>query len=198
MRRGEQGFQLIEAVVILAILSLVFVLTMPALLSASAGSRVRLAAAEIVTGLRMARSYAVRHSANVGLRFVATREGGVSYQLYRDGDADGVLARDIAAGIDPAVGPVRVMSTRGRRVGLGFPPGPAPRDPGDRRRRLDRLDDPIRLGRSDIAVFGPLGTATPGTLYLTDRREHLVAVRITGLTGRVRVLVYDREEEIWE
>ena len=198
MRLRESGFQLVEALVLLLVLSLVLALSLPAAFSASAGSRVRLAAAELATGLRVARSYAVRHNANVGLRFVETAEGGVRYQLYRDGDADGVRARDIAAGIDPAVGPERVMAVRGRRVGLGFPPGPAPRDPGDPRRRLGRLDDPIRLGRSDIASFSALGTATPGTLYLTDRRRHLVAVRITSMTGRVRVLVYDRDEEVWE
>jgi hypothetical protein len=48
-----------------------------------------------------------------------------------------------------------------------------------------------------MASFGPLGTATPGTAYLTDGRERLVAVRLAGRTGRLRVLVYDPAEEVW-
>lgn len=198
MGSKEAGFQLVELLVLLLVLSIVAALGLPAAFSASAGSRVRLAAAELVTGLRMARSYAVRHNVNVGLKLVATAEGGVSYRLYRDGDGDGVRTRDILGGIDTPAGPERTMAVRGSRVGLGFPPGRPPRDPGDPRRRLARLDDPIRLGRSDIASFSALGTATPGTLYLTDRRHHLVAVRITSMTGRVKVLVYDREREVWE
>lgn len=62
---------------------------------------------------------------------------------------------------------------------------------------MDRLDDPIRFNQSDLASFGPLGTATPGTLYLTDRRSRLTAVRVTSRTGRVRVLRYDPGARTW-
>ncbi|MCB1009629.1 MAG: hypothetical protein KDB94_12155, partial [Acidobacteria bacterium] len=80
---------------------------------------------------------------------------------------------------------------------FGFPAGRAPRDPGSPGRRLDRLDDPIRFNRSDIASFSPLAGATPGTVYLTDGERRLVAVRVTGRTGRVRILAYDVATETW-
>ena len=120
-----------------------------------------------------------------------TADGGVEWSLYRDGDGDGVLSQDIESGVDPRVGPARQLAHLGRQVRFGFPPGPPPRDPGDPRRRLDRLDDPIRFNRSDLASFDPLGGATPGSIYLTDGRHQLAAVRVLGVTGRVRVLVYD-------
>ena len=62
---------------------------------------------------------------------------------------------------------------------------------------MDRLDDPIRFNQSDLASFDPLGTATPGSLYLTDRRSLLAAVRVTSRTGRIRVLRYDSRARTW-
>ena len=122
----------------------------------------------------------------------------MQWALYRDGDGDGVRSDDITAGTDPRVTPLRRLAHLGAGVRLGFPPDVVPRDPGDPRRRLDRLDDPIRFNRSDIASFDPLGTATPGTLYLTDGRRELLAVRVTSRTGRVRVLRYDAGAERWQ
>ena len=191
------GWTLIELLVSLAVLGLLVTLSAPPLLRAAAQNRMRLAASEVASSMHMARAYAVRHSARVGLRFDTGGEGKVTWALYRDGDGDGVLARDIADGTDP-----RVREAGFRRIGtmarFGFPPGPAPRDPSDPRRRLDRLDDPIRFNRSDMASFDPVGTATPGTVYLTDGRELLVAVRVTNRTGRIRVLRYDYATETWD
>ena len=62
---------------------------------------------------------------------------------------------------------------------------------------MDRLDDPIRFNQSDLASFDPLGTATPGSLYLTDGQSRLTAVRVTSRTGRVRVLRYDSRARAW-
>ena len=62
---------------------------------------------------------------------------------------------------------------------------------------MDRLDDPIRFNRSDIASFGPLGGSTPGSLYVTDSIRHLAAVRVFGRTGKVKVLRWDAVEDRW-
>ena len=123
--------------------------------------------------------------------------GRVSYRLYGDGDGDGVLTRDIESGVDPPLGPSRQLIHVGRHVRFGIPLGPPPRDPGDPRRRLGNLQDPIRFNRSDLASFNPLGGSTPGSLYLTDGHDHLAVVRVSGRTGRVRVLIYDFVRELW-
>ena len=65
-----------------------------------------------------------------------------------------------------------------------------------RRAHLEGLGDPIRFNRSDLASFGPLGTGTPGSLYLTDGRR-LVVVRVLNRTGRVRTLAWDRNTDTW-
>lgn len=197
MRERQAGFNLLEAVVTVAIVGLVATAGLPSLLRWSSAQRVRLAAGEIAATLRSARAFAVRHSANVAVKFRTEETGEVSFTLYRDGDGDGVSTRDIERGVDPRVEPPRRLAHLGRQVRFGFPPGVPPRDPGDPRRRLDRLDDPVRFNRSDLASFSPLGGSTPGSVYLTDRRHHLAVVRVFGYTGKVKVMTYERETETW-
>ncbi len=171
-------------------------LLLPPILRLSSAGRVRLAAGELTGVLRLARAHAIRHSARVGVKFRVGPER-VEWALYRDGDGDGVLTRDIDSGVDPQVAPTRTLTHLGRHVRFGFPPGRPPRDPGDPRRRLRRLDDPIRFNRSDIASFSPIGGSTPGSLYITDGLARLAVVRVFGRTGKVRVLVWDRSADRW-
>jgi len=195
-KRFQKGFQIVELVVSLAVMGLVLALGAPPLLRTSSELRLFLATQDLVGVLRLTRSYAIRHSANVAVKFRTARDGTVTFTLYRDGDGDGVLTRDIDAGIDPQVKPPRRLVHLGRGFGFGFPPGPPPRDPSSNR-PMDRLDDPIRFNQSDLASFDPLGTATPGSLYLTDRRSLLAAVRVTSRRGRVRVIRYDPRARVW-
>ncbi len=198
MRRNAAGFNLLELIVALIVSATLLAVGTPPLLQAVARTRVRLAAGEVAGVLYEARSYALRHSANVAVKFRPAADGSIEWSLYRDADGDGVLNQDIESGVDPRVGPARQLAHLGPQVRTGFPPGPPPRDPGDPRRRLDRLTDPVRFNRSDLASFDPLGGATPGSIYLTDGRRQLVTVRVLGVTGRVRVLVYDAAREAWE
>jgi prepilin-type N-terminal cleavage/methylation domain-containing protein len=194
---NRQGFTLLELLVTLALLVCLLSLGAPPLLRSSGDLRLRLAAGELVGVLRLARSYAVRHSANVAVKFRTAKNGEVTFTLYRDGDGDGVLNRDIDSGVDPQVAPPQRLTQLGRGFGFGFPPGPPPRDPGSPQRPLGDLDDPIRFNQSDLASFSPLGTSTPGSLYLTDSVKRLAVVRVFNRTGKVRVLTYDPEKRVW-
>ncbi len=195
-RVRASGFQLLELVVVAALVLAVALMAVPPLLRWSDGNRVRLAAGELTGVMRLARSYAIRYNHHVGVKFRTEGEQ-VSWTLHRDGDGDGVRTRDIDSGVDPPLGPPRTMAHLGRHVRFGFPPGPPPRDPGDPGRRLRRLHDPIRFNRSDIASFGPLGGSTPGSLYITDSIRHLAVVRVYGRTGKVKVLTWKPLEERW-
>lgn len=195
--RRESGYQLIEMLLALAISGLVLAIGVPPLVRLAAKLRVELAAAEVVSTFRVARAFAIRQGANVGLKFRVGEDGVVTWTLYRDGDDDGVRTVDIEDGTDPEVQSSRRLAHLGRGVAFGFPPGRAPRDPGDPGRRLDRLDDPIRFNRSDIASFDHLGTATPGTVYVTDGTRFLAAARVFGRTGKAGVIAYDTATERW-
>ena len=195
MRTG--GFTLLELLVIMAITVVTAAALTPDALRLTSALRVRTAAAEVAGALRFARGLAVRSGEHVAVRFRVDDEGAVSFAVYRDGDGDGVLNSDIATGVDPLEGPVRKIRHLGHGVRFGFPPGPAPRDPANPRRFLDRLEDPIRFNRSDLASFNPLGGSTPGSVYLTDGRDHLTVVRLYGITGKLKAMNYDRLREEW-
>jgi type II secretory pathway pseudopilin PulG len=193
---NQKGFHLLELIVSLSVMGFVLTVGAPPLLRISGDLRLHLATQELVGVLRVARSYALRHDANVAVKFRTGRNGAITFALYRDGDGDGVLNRDIDAGTDPQVSPPRPLAHLGRGFGFGFPPGPPPRDPSSGR-PMDRLDDPIRFNQSDLASFGSLGTSTPGSLYITDSVSRLALVRVANRTGRVRVLTYDARERVW-
>lgn len=194
-RPSEQGMTLAELLVVLTVLAVLLTATVPFVLRASSSLRVRLAAAEVATALYLARSEAIRLGHHVGLRFGRDTDGRVTFTLFADGDGDGLSSRDVRAGSDVAVSPPRRLGHLGRTVRFGFPEAPPTRDPSGK--RLDRLEDPVRFNRSDLASFSPLGTSTPGSVYLTDGRRALVAVRLLGATGRVRVTEWDPEAESW-
>ena len=191
------GFQLVQVVIVLAVLSLGWMLAVPPLLRWSSALRLRVAVAELVTTLRSARMAAATMGVKVGVKFRPRQSGRVTFTLHRDGDGDGVRSNDIADGTDPQIGPERQLVHVGAHVRLGFPPGVVPRDPGNPTRYLDRLEDPIRFNQSDIASFNALGRSTPGSLYLTDGRRGLSVIRLLAASGRVRVLTYDVGAEIW-
>ena len=196
MKPRSPGFTLIELIVVLTIASFLIIAGLR-VRAWSSGLEVRLAAWELVGALRMARESAIRLGVNVAVKFRTDEDGTVSFTLYEDGDRDGVRTSDIDSGVDPRVGLPRKLHHFGRRARFGFPEGMRPRDPGDPRRRLGRLRDPIRFNRSDLASFGPLGGSTPGSLYLTDGHHLLIAVRVFGRTGKVKILRYDSTEERW-
>ncbi|MBZ0113229.1 MAG: type II secretion system GspH family protein [Thermoanaerobaculia bacterium] len=194
--RPTTGYQILELTVALALAGFVALLGTPTLMRASGRLRVDGAARELASVLHQARSYAVLHSTHVGLKFFLDGPQ-PTWAIFRDGDDDGVRSDDIVSGVDPAVTPVRPLQSFGARAGFGFRPGDPPPDPGHPSRVLDRLDDPIRFNNSDIASYSPLGTSTPGTLYLTDGRDWQLAVRVNGRNGRVRILTLGPSEEAW-
>ncbi len=196
MTSHETGFQLAELLVSLTVLTLILLLGAPSLVQASADMRLRLAADELAGVLRLARASAVRLDANVAVKFSTEPDGTVTFTLYRDGNGNGVLNREITSGIDRPLGAPRRLANLGKGAGFGFPPGPPPPDPGSPGHLLSP-GDPIRFNSSDLASFSALGTSTPGSLYLTDGVRKLVAVRVANRAGKVRVLTYVPERRIW-
>ncbi|MEP7012105.1 MAG: GspH/FimT family pseudopilin [Acidobacteriota bacterium] len=196
--RSSRGFTLVELLVVFALLVLLGTLLVSPLHRAVSALRLRQAASELVGALRLAQSFAIRHSANVAVRFAVDPKGGVSFSLYRDGNGNGVRSADIRSGADPKIDGPRRLGGLGFGLRFGFPPGIRPTDPGDPSHRLDRLTDPVRFNGSDLASFDPLGGATPGSLYLTDGYKGLAAIRVLSRSGRVRVLTYKAATGRWK
>lgn len=192
--RREAGFNLVEVILVMAVMGMMLSLAVPLARSWWGGIQVEMAASEIATTLQLARSLAIRHAARVAVRFYPDADGHLRHAIYRDGDGDGVRSDDIDRGVDRVLREARSGPLGGVRV--GFPEGWSPRQPGSRK-RLDRLDDPIRFGRSNMASFTAHGGASPGTVYLTDGRFHLFAVRVNNRSGKIKVFRYDPQADEW-
>lgn len=197
MKRPPLGFTLVELIVVLAILGAISTLLVPSAALLLGDTRLRITAQELAGILHRSRALAIRHGTHVAVRFTRSAAGAVSYAYYRDGDGDGVLSADIASGVDPILQPPRLLDQLGNRVRFGFPPGPPARDPGSPSQFLGIGQDPIRFGTSDMASFDAFGGATPGTLFVTDGRSRLAAVRVAGSSGRIRVMFYDFGALVW-
>jgi Tfp pilus assembly protein FimT len=133
---------------------------------------------------RLARSIAARNGVQTAIRF-EERNGELQTSTYMDGNHNGVLARDIASGVDRRdTGPVPLASrTSGVRVGIN-PGVPAiPPETGTL-----STADPIRFGNSNMVSFSPLGTASPGTFYIAGETLQ-GAVRVVAGSARVRLLL---------
>lgn len=199
-RQGSEparGFTVIEALIVVACLGLLVMIAWPRLNLWMGAVRVRLAAGEVAGALETARMTSIRYQTKVAVKFQTASDGAVTMALYRDTDRDGVLRVDIESGVDVLTRRERRLSSFDRRIHFGFPYGEAPREIGDPRRRIQRLADPIRFNRSDMASFSHLGTATPGTVYLTDGLRSLMAVRVDSQSGMITVWSYDQDTEVW-
>ncbi|HEX5134536.1 MAG TPA: GspH/FimT family pseudopilin [Thermoanaerobaculia bacterium] len=155
---------------------------------------VRSAAAELAATFFRARAFAIARGVSVGVKF--RKDGGrYEWALYRDGNRNGIRSAEIASGVDRSLGIAVAWQRNDVRPGI-LEGGSVP-DPSTPGQRLDRPDDPIRFGSSDICSFSPVGESTPGSVYLWDGHDRMAVVRIFGRSAKVRTLYYFRGEKSW-
>jgi prepilin-type N-terminal cleavage/methylation domain-containing protein len=132
---------------------------------------------------------------NVGLVFAMERDKWF-YCMVEDRDGDGVSRRDWAGGRDVAIGPRVWLEFLSQGARVGVPNGWAVPDPSGR--GVLPADDGLRLGEAAIVSFTPRATSTPSTVYFHDGRERMLAVRVPGSTGKVRMLEWRRGWPRWQ
>jgi len=193
----ESGRTLVEILVALSLGVIMAGLTLPPLVQTARTAALNHAARRLATLLMLTRAEAVLHSERRALVFRDLDGGG--WRCFRaiDGDGDGVRTDDIEAGRDPVIGDVLAV-WHGDRPGLGILAGTRIPDPGGRGWLRGDLDDPIRAGRANIITFTPTGTATPCSLYFTDRHSRMRVLRVLGSTGRIRTLRWQRGWTRWQ
>ena len=192
---GESGLSLPEVALALAVMGLFASVSVPALTSALSRSRVAAAARTLASELTRLRSEAITSRRRVAMRLIKEGEA-FSYAFFSDGDGDGVRAADIETGRDPLLAGPRDLASRFGGVDFGLLDVAIPQIP-PRRGALLPGDDPVRFGRSDIITFTPLGTASSGTLFVSDSRSTVMAVVVYGGTGRIRTWRFDRHGWRW-
>jgi len=192
--RNRSGFSLLEMLVALAIIGVFALCAAPAFATyrrrASMTSQV-VALQGIFRSLRM-RAIATGH--NAGVKFTPAGNQW-AYSLYEDGDGDGIRSDDIASGVDRRFAGPSMLTPQFKIASIALLPN-AIRDPdGD---PLAPTASAVQFNRSTICSFSPTGSATPGTIYITDGAGELTAVRVTGASGRVRTLRYNSGNRRWE
>lgn len=169
----------------MALTTVVGAMAIPQALTGLDRSRAGIAARYLASQMALARAQAVARSASVGIRFGAP-DTGYEIDSFIDGNANGVRSRDIDAGIDRRLGAPQRLREQFPTVTIDVRP-----DAG-------AGADPVKLGQSNLLVFTPLGTATPGSIYVLGRDGTQLVVRILGATGRTRVQRFNAVRRTWE
>lgn len=193
-RRGMPGFSLVEILTVTSIISIVLLVAVPAFTSLRRRDALVASASEIATQLRAARSESIALGRNVGVRFERHPEGW-RYGKYVDGDFDGIRTADIRKGIDWPRGEMHFVLHATGGATIGMPAIPL-RDP-DTGKKLPKSSSPVGFGRASLCSFSSLGSATSGSVYLTDGDHRAAIVRVYGATGRVRIMLWDDGRQKW-
>ena len=194
MPRHEHGHTLLELLAALVILGIMVCVAVPAFATFRRRNSVNAAAQELQGTLRLVRSRAIARSAHAGIKFTGSGSAW-TFAIYDDGDNDGVRNDDIRKGIDPLAVAAAPLMPQLHIARIGLLPY-AIKDPdGD---PLQPTNSPVAFNNSTICSFSPIGSGTPGSIYLTDDIGGLYCLRVLGTSGRVRVLRYDATKKKWE
>lgn len=188
------GVSLAESLVVLTVLGLALPLALPVVSELGGATGLRAACNQVAAHLNRARDLAATHGRDVGIRWVLAG-GDATLYFYEDGNWNGVLSADIVKGVDRLVaGPI---SMRGRypSIRFSFVPGFRGPDPGGS--AIENLEDPFRLGVSNITTFSPVGKASPGTVYLSDERSRQAAVRVSPASARIQIYEWRPSSRTW-
>lgn len=182
MRSRSKGYGLIEVMFAMGLIVVLSALAIPSALASVDRARTAAAARYLASRMAMARSHAVMRAATVAIRF-DDDTAGIVFQMFVDGNRNGVRTRDIASRIDRRLdAPLRLSDLfPGVDIAASGAAG----------------SDPLRIGSSNLLSFSPLGTATSGSVYVRGRDGTQFAIRILGTTGRVRVERYQVSARRW-
>lgn len=151
--------------------------------------RVQGATRAVASALVQARLRALLRGRAVALRVEST-SAGVTLRMYEDGNANGVLSRDIASGVDGPVDAGLCVEQQWPGTALAVWPGVASPDGGSAVATSTLVD-------GQLLSFSPAGTATSTTVYVRGRGPRQLAARIYGDTGRIRRLTYLFSGKTW-
>lgn len=190
IRDPSAGASLLELTLTLALVVTTAALSAPVLASSIDAGRVRQAAQYLAAQCRSARMEAIARSATSAIVF---DRAGTRWRMLRclDGNGNGVRRAEISRGKDTCAAASVDLGELFSGVTLAIDASLPDPDGGA------GSPDAVRFGASDLASFTAAGTATAGTVFLRSAAGAQFAVRVAGVTGRVRVLRFDDGARRW-
>ena len=174
---------------VLSIIISVLGIGLPVLANGADAKRTRDAASFLAGQFRLARQRAAMTGRSVAIVFDDLASD-IGWRLCEDGDRDGVSRSDINSGRDPCEAQPQPLSHRFSQVSVGYLPG-VPNPDGEMNA------PPVAFGLAQMAVFTPTGTATSGTAAVEGPGGNQLAVRVSGVTGRTRVMWFNPGTGEW-
>ena len=178
MSRFEAGRSLVEVLMMLVVMTIFASIAIPRGWVLVREYQLRGASLYMRGLIRQVRALAVSKNTYVAIVFDQV-DGGPELAIHIDGNGNGIRRADIRSGVDKKHrGPLKLGDLfPGIRYGSPAHEA-APEFP------------PLRIGRSQILSFSPIGQSTSGTLFLSNEYGTIHAVVVLGSTGRVRVARY--------
>ena len=186
MNQSSRGYSLPEILTVIAIIGVCAMVVTPAFFSMRQRMGVRIAAAEMRSIFAKTRILAIARHRHVAVKFL--RIGDLwQYAIFEDGNGNGVRNVEITSGVDRLLQPYRIVLQGDgvSRIGLPLRAIPNPSGSGS----VSPTGSPIRFNNSTLCSFTPLGTATSGSIFLTDGRDGAAALIVNGPSARIRVVV---------
>jgi prepilin-type N-terminal cleavage/methylation domain-containing protein len=191
LRGPIPGFTILELLFALAITGTLTAIAVPQGLRALDDFRTRAAARYLAQRLVDARLSAIKRSLAHGLRF---EPGSPDYRItvVADGNANGLRTAEIQRGTDRTLTAPDTIGSHFEGVAFGILD-----DVPDADGLPANGSDGVRIGSARLLAMNPDGTSSSGTLYLHGRDRAQYAVRVLGVTGRVRMLRFDYARRRW-
>ncbi len=193
-RHGQRGVSLIELITALAIIGICLLVALPAFANLRRRNAIRAASLAILGAFRETRARAIARNRYTAVKFVHTTSGEWQYTIYEDGNDNGVHNAEIASGIDRRISGPFSIEPLSRLAMIGLPDHAILDPDGD---QLPPTASPVAFGTSSLCSFSAIGSASAGSIYLTDRAGEVYAVRVHAAGSRVRMLRYDEVTRKW-
>lgn len=188
MTRADAGASLVETLVVLSVMTVVLAMGVPVVGAAREQWRERQACQWLAGHFRAVRQQALLSGARTAVLF---EEVGQQWRLRmcRDGNGDGVSRADIAVGVDACAYGAMPLAAWVPGANIGRDPS-VPNPSGT-------VSGPVSFGSQRLVSFSPSGTSSSGTVVVQVGEGRHCAVRVNGVTGRVRVLSFDQRLRRW-
>lgn len=188
---SSPGFTVLELLFVVGLTGTLAAIAVPYSLRALDDFHTRSAARYLAQRIGSARFDAIRRSATHGFRFVPSAPD-YTVTAVADGNRNGLRTSELASGIDHALSEPERLASLFAGVTFGILEGVPDADG-----HPVSSPDGVRIGTARLLAVNGDGTATSGTLYLRGRGRSQYAVRVLGVTGRVRILKFDQIRGRW-